>query len=412
MIRKVIRKTAALALCAAVLAGGFLYLRAAYLPDNIYVRENESFSYGQGLLTVRADGQALAAVSATAGDSRSAQLCLFDMIPVKTVRVTTVEETWLVPGGMSFGVKMFTAGVVIVGTADVHTKGGAVNPAKEAGLQPGDVILTVDGAGVSGNEDILAIVSSSNGRPLEIRYVREGETRTTRLTPANARNGTGFKAGMWVRDSSAGIGTVTYYNRQSGLVAGLGHGVTDTDTGLVLPVASGELVRVTISGVEKGRAGDPGELKGTFEREAPFARLIYNSESGVFARCTDEEFAAGQAVAAALRQEVGVGACKILCTVDGGSPAYYDAQIESVNLSDANPTRNMVVRITDEALIERTGGIVQGMSGSPILQNGKLVGALTHVFVNEPTKGYGIFIENMLYTERYALINEKNTDFT
>ncbi len=408
-MRKTIKMALAFAVAVAVLAGGFLYLRGSYLPDNIYVRESENFSFGQGLLTVRADGKALAAVSTTVGDSRNAKLYLFDMIPLKTVRVTTVEETRLVPGGMNFGIKMFTAGVVVVGTADVYTKGGSINPAANAGILPGDIILSIDGVHVGGNADIMAIVSSSEGRALDIKYQRDGENRSTRLTPANAKNGTGFKAGMWVRDSSAGIGTVTYINETSGLVAGLGHGVTDVDTGVVLPVSSGELVRVTITGIEKGRTGTPGELKGVFDSARPFAQLIYNSEYGVFASRTDDSFGLGKSLPAALKQEVGTGPCKILCAVDGGEPVYYDAVIESVNLSDANPTKNMVVHITDETLIGLTGGIVQGMSGSPIIQNGKIVGALTHVFVNEPTKGYGLFIENMLYNERYALLSEKNS---
>ncbi len=403
MLYRIIRKTLVLLLIFALLAAGYLYLRNACLPDRLYVRSGEDFQYGQGLLTVRTGGQTLAEASAPVGDSRNAKLYLFDMIPLKTVRVTTVEETRLIPGGMNFGIKMFTAGVVVVGTADVYTKGGPVNPAAEAGIYAGDVILTIDGANVSGNEDIMAIVSSSAGRPLEIVYQRDGETRTTHLTPANAKDGTGFKAGMWVRDSSAGIGTVTYINESSGIVAGLGHGVTDVDTGIVLPVLSGELVQVTITGIEKGRVGTPGELKGVFDSTRPFAKLLTNTEAGVYAKRTDESFGLGQSLPAALRQEIETGPCKILCAVEGGEPAYYDAKIESVNLSDANPTKNMVIQITDERLIELTGGIVQGMSGSPIIQNGKIIGALTHVFVNEPTKGYGIFIENMMYNEQYAL---------
>ena len=389
-----------------VLAAAWYFLTTGYLPDRVCVYEGESWDFGRGLLTVRSGGGSLAQASSTAGASTDGTLYLFDMIPLKTVRVVTVEETSLMPCGIPFGVKMFTAGVVVASMSDIYTLGGPVCPAREAGLQPGDVILTIDGVCVAGNEDIAAIVSSSEGRSLAVEYQRDGQTRSTKLSPANAKNGTGFKAGMWVRDSSAGIGTVTYVNYESGIVAGLGHGIIDADSGVVLPVLSGELVSVAITGVEKGQAGAPGELKGVFSHGVPFATLAYNCESGVFATL-EREFCSAQLLPTALRQEVVAGKALLLTTVDGGEPRYYDIEIEAVNLSDSNPTKNLVIRITDSELIEKTGGIVQGMSGSTIVQNGKIIGALTHVFINEPTKGYGIFIENMLLCEPYALDHAK-----
>ncbi|MEG0913880.1 MAG: SpoIVB peptidase [Oscillospiraceae bacterium] len=407
---RVMKTVLTVVLIMSVLACGFFYFRKNYLPDIICVREKENFSFGQGLLTVKADGKKLAAASTSAGTSRNGTLYLFDMIPLKTVRIQTVDDKRLIPCGICFGIKMFTAGVVVVGTSDIYTLGGSVNPAAQAGIEAGDIILTIDGAFVSSNEDIMAIVSSSEGRTLSIQYVRDGASKSTKLTPANAKNGNGFKAGMWVRDSSAGIGTVTYYNESSEIIAGLGHGVTDSDTGLVLPVSSGELVRVSITGVEKGKTGSPGELKGIFDSSKPFANLLFNSECGIFAKRTDDSFGLGASMPVALKQEIRMGSCKVLCAANGDEPAYYDAQIESINLSDENPSKNMIVRITDEKLIKITGGIVQGMSGSPIVQNGKIIGALTHVFVNEPTKGYGIFIENMLYNEQYALLRKNNAD--
>ncbi len=394
-----------LVLC--VLAAGWYFLSMDYLPDRVCVYEGERWAFGRGLLTVRSEKGELAPASTTQGASVDGTLYLFDMIPLKTVRVMTVDRVSLQPCGMPFGVKMFTAGVVVASVSQVQTLGGPVCPAKDAGLAPGDVILTVDGVAVSGNEDIAAVVSSSEGRALTVEYQRDGRTATAVLVPANAKNGTGFKAGMWVRDSSAGIGTVTYIHSETGVVAGLGHGITDADSGIVLPVLSGELVSVTVTGVEKGQAGAPGELKGVFSRGAPYATLRYNCESGVFATL-NREFCSSQPLPIALRQEVATGKALLLCTVDGGEPVYYDISIEAVNLSDANPTKNLVVRITDPDLIEKTGGIVQGMSGSPIIQNGRIVGALTQVFVNEPTKGYGIVIENMLLCEPYVLDQAKN----
>ena len=206
---------------------------------------------------------------------------------------------------------------------------------------------------------------------------------------------------MWVRDSSAGIGTLTYLDPESGIFAGLGHGVCDVDTGTLMPLYSGEAVNVAITGVTKGESGSPGELRGTFSQEAPIGTLVKNEATGIYGQMDgipDILSQGGEPVAVAMRQEVHTGKAMIRTTISGDTPVEYEISIERVSLSEQNPTRNMVIRITDPRLLSATGGIVQGMSGSPILQNGKLVGAVTHVLVNDPTRGYGILIENMLET--------------
>ncbi len=406
-MRKLIRPIATVLVFALLLYGGFLILDDNYLPSTIYLFENETFEYGQGLLTLRTKKGSVTEASTRVGGSYNAQLYLFDLIPLKTVRVSTIERTYLVPGGMTFGVKMFTSGVIVVGMGDVYTAGGKVCPARDAGLELGDIIITVDGKTVTGNDDLASIVQQSNGEALKIVYMRNGVRATARVTPANAKDGTGFKAGMWVRDSSAGIGTVTYINEATGMMAGLGHGVTDSDTGVVLPVGSGELVPVQITGVHKGQVGSPGELRGNFGLRTPIATLDYNCEAGIFGTVA-YKFYTAEPLPVALKQEVKTGKALLLCTINGEGPKYYDVSIESINLSDSTPTKNLVIKITDQALISATGGIVQGMSGSPIIQNGRIIGALTHVFVNDPTKGYGIFIENMLYNEKYAATVKTN----
>jgi stage IV sporulation protein B len=401
-MKKWIKKTAVLALLATLLWSGVSVAGEGYLPANIYLYEGEEFSYGQGLLTLRTRKTELTEVSTRPGGSYNATLYLFDLIPLKAVRVSTMKRMYLIPGGMAFGVKMFTSGVIVVGMGDIYTAGGKVCPAREAGLELGDVIITIDGRTVEGNDGLASIVHQSGGRALSVVYTRDGERRSTKLTPANSRDGTGFKAGMWVRDSTAGIGTVTYINEETGMMAGLGHGVRDSDTGIEMPVKSGELVPVDITGVVKGQVGAPGELRsGDFGRNSPIATLEYNCESGVFGRVV-REFYSADPLPVAFKQDVKVGGALLLCTVDGEGPKYYEIEIESANLSDASPTQNLVVRITDPELLDKTGGIVQGMSGSTIVQNGRIIGALTHVFVHDPTKGYGIFIENMLYNEKYA----------
>ena len=198
-----------------------------------------------------------------------------------------------------------------------------------------------------------------------------------------------------MRDSTAGIGTITFYNPETGAFGGLGHGICDTDTTELMPLLNGEIVPVTISGVTKGQKGSPGELKGYFASNESVGTLSANVEEGVYGNL-DTAPAGSTPLKAAMKQEVKAGAAQILTTIDGSGPQYYDIQVESIDYHENQSSKNMVIHVTDSALLEKTGGIVQGMSGSPIIQNGKIVGAVTHVFVNDPTRGYGIFAENML----------------
>ncbi|MDO4566206.1 MAG: SpoIVB peptidase [Oscillospiraceae bacterium] len=398
-MRKFLKPAAIFCLFALALGLAYGIAGDTYLPEFVYVSEGESFSFAGGLLTARRSVPQLAEVSSSgegSGSSYNATLMLLGTLPLKSVRVIQTGRIWLKPGGMTFGVKMFTEGVVVVGFSKVRSAGVSLSPAEEAGLKLGDVISRVDGVLIDGNSKLAAVVEAGGGRALKVEYSREGETATAWLKPAPAADGTGYKAGMWVRDSSAGIGTVTFFCEETGVLAGLGHGVTDTDTGVIMPLSSGELVPVSVTGVVKGQSGAAGELKGAFSRGEPLATLEYNCQSGVYGRLLAEETSFGAALPAAYKQDIISGKAMILCTVDGGGPAYYDIEIESINLSGAQPSKNIVLRVTDEELLELTGGIVQGMSGSPIIQNGCIIGAVTHVFLNDPTRGYGIFIENML----------------
>ena len=210
---------------------------------------------------------------------------------------------------------------------------------------------------------------------------------------------------MWVRDSSAGIGTLTFVDNATGVFAGLGHSIHDVDTGATISLLKGEIVPVTITGVTKGAVGSPGELKGSFSSAVPTGTITVNGETGVYGEAT--AYLKGTDMEVALSQEIKTGPAEIITTLDGQTPQYFSVQIEKVALSAEDPNRNMVIHITDSALLNQTGGIVQGMSGSPIVQNGKLVGAVTHVFVNDPTRGYGIFAENMLETADHALSSQQ-----
>ncbi len=303
----------------------------------------------------------------------------------------------LVPCGTPFGIKLFTNGVVVAGTADLETPTGTVNPAAKADVWVGDIIRSVNGKPVTKNEQIAAAIQKSGGKALKLGLLRSGKEQTANILPVQSAGS--YRAGLWVRDSAAGVGTLTFYDPQTHAFAGLGHGITDPDTHTIMPFGCGDIVPVTISGVQKGSAGVPGELEGYFTSDVPSGTLYSNSEQGVFGNLKQPPH--NTAVPVCPAEEVKAGPVQIVCTIDGNTPHTYQAEIELLNVRGAR-SKNMVLHITDKTLLARAGGIVQGMSGSPILQQGRLVGAVTHVFVNDPTRGYGILAENMLSAEKKA----------
>ena len=320
---------------------------------------------------------------------------------------TAAMRDYVVPGGEIFGIKLYTRGVLVAKTDLVATENGSENPAQAAGLRAGDVIIEINGAEVNRKKEVSDAIEQSGGTPLRMTVERGGEELHLHCTPARSAAGGKYIAGLWVRDSSAGIGTITFYDKRSGAVAGLGHAICDVDTGGVMTAAGGELVRARVMGCYKGVDGTPGELCGVFEPET-IASLEHNSDCGVYGRLAGTGGAGpgadgpfdGQPVPVALKSEVKTGPAQALVTIDGREKQAYDVEIVKVSMNASSNRKNMTIRVTDPALIEATGGIVQGMSGSPILQNGMLVGAITHVFVNTPLEGYAIFAETMLATAR------------
>ncbi len=304
--------------------------------------------------------------------------------------VSAADE--LCAGGMPFGVRFQTDGIIIESVEDVKTASGAVCPAKRAGLAPGDLILSVNGERVASAEGLIGIIADSGGHEIKLLCRRGGEERTVSLLPVKDEKGV-FRAGMWVRDSAAGIGTVTFYDPETGSFAGLGHGICDSTTGELIPLVTGKVTDVTIFGVERGVAGTPGELKGYFgSRET--GTICKNSVTGVYG--TFDEAPDGAVPAKVIhRDEVKTGDAIIRCTLADGKMRDYTARISEID-HGSRTSKSFVITITDKALIDATGGIVQGMSGSPVFQDGGLVGAVTHVMINDPTRGYGIFIDNML----------------
>ncbi len=408
-MKKLIRGIAAT--CAACCTGLLVLISAVSfsMPNSYSVIEGDNLTLQTVLpLSVgdRDTGESSKLVGMTSGNKVNMELKLFGFVPVKEVSVQVVEPKSVIPAGTPFGVKMFTQGVIVVGLTEVPTKDGTVCPAKEAGIRTGDVILKIDGHSVGNNEDIADIISKSEGRALKVEMKRKDVAFNVSIQPALSQTDTQYKGGMWVRDSSAGIGTITYYDSETGSFGGLGHAITDVDTGEIMPLSSGEVVDVDILGAVKGKKGAPGELKGTFRTQKPVGSLLANRETGVFGKLLNP-ISYREPMPVAMKQDVKEGEAKIICTVDENIAQEFDIKIERVNLNDTAPTKNMVIKVTDPRLLEKTGGIVQGMSGSPIIQDGKVIGAVTHVFVNDSTKGYGIFIENMLKTAATVSAQQK-----
>ncbi len=399
-MRRIIRTITAVCLAVAITMLTAVAVMASRLPDEFLVQAGSHLLLGEnikaGSLQDTISGKTVRVEKTTnAGAHYDTQLSIFGLIPIKDVKVSVVDERVVIPCGTPFGIKMFTDGVVVVGLTDVESDEGMRNPAKEAGIKLGDIITKINGKRVSTNEDISSSISSYNGKPLTLTLRRGHNEMQLDVTPVKAKSDNRYKAGIWVRDSSAGIGTVTFFDVQTGLFGGLGHPVCDIDTGEILPLMSGDVVGVTITDVTKGVPGLPGELIGSFNSSSVDGSLIVNTNTGIYGMLNVSP-SKHAAVPVALKQEVKEGKATILSTVDGGEPKEYNIVIEKANLNNGNPTKNLIIRITDNRLLEKTGGIVQGMSGSPILQNNKLVGAVTHVFVNDPARGYGIFAENML----------------
>lgn len=319
---------------------------------------------------------------------------LLGIIPVKTTSIIQSKPKKVSVSGESFGIKLYTDGVIIVGIRDVETDKGKCNPAKEAGLEKGDIIIEINGKKVYSADSVTDILNDNNGNNYKITVKRNGNYKEFLLKPAYSSSQGCYKVGLWVRDSTAGVGTITYYDKSNNTVSALGHPITDVDTNEIMPILDGEAVRATVTKIYKSKAGEAGSLCCEFTNDI-IGTLKKNCQSGIYGKytCTLKNTYEYEV---ASPNEIVRGPVQILCTIDSGKAKFYNAQISRISYRENKKGKNMVVKITDERLLEKTGGIVQGMSGSPIIQNGKLVGALTHVIVDSPEKGYAIFAQDMV----------------
>jgi stage IV sporulation protein B len=331
--------------------------------------------------------------------------------PIKKVDVNVLKDFKVIPGGQSIGVKLNSVGVLVVGHHQVNTNDGKKSPGEIAGIKVGDIITKINGQRIEKMSDVAPFVKDSgeNGKPLQVVISRESGEFTTNLQPLKDQNEESYKLGLYIRDSAAGIGTMTFYEPKSMKYGALGHVISDMDTKKPIVVADGQIVRSTVTSIEKGSNGDPGEKLARFssDREV-IGNIKRNSPFGIFGELNKDisNGIADKALPISLSHQVKEGPAQILTVVDNDKVELFDIEIVSTIPQKFPATKGMVLKVTDKKLLEKTGGIVQGMSGSPIIQDGKLIGAVTHVFVNDPTSGYGVHIEWML-TEAGIDIYEK-----
>ncbi len=304
----------------------------------------------------------------------------------------------LVPVGKTVGITVEICGALVVGTESFEsTEGKICSPASDGGLRLGDIIVRIDGCAVTSADSLGTLIKERGGDEIKVSVLRDGKEESIKLSSVKSKSDGKYKLGVWIKDSSSGIGTLTFYDPQTQEFVALGHGICDVGEQLT-PISSGNITNATVASVKRGEAGEPGELIGIFsESDNSLGRVESNTNHGISGKLdmsVTKELGTN-ALPIAERSEVAEGPATILSNIEGEIVAEYSAEILKIN-KDTSSEKGMVIKITDERLLERTGGIVRGMSGSPIIQNGRIVGAVTHVFVNDPTRGYGIFIENML----------------
>lgn len=381
------------------------------IPKTITVFEGQDFNFQKAApvsatlvsqnSTISLD-QEKHSVSVKASENGKNEMLLeFAGIPIKKVDVHVLKDFRVIPGGQSIGVKLNTVGVLVVGHHLINTTTGKKSPGEISGIKIGDIITEINGSKIEKMTDVAPFVQNAgqDGKALDMVISRESGKFTTKLTPLKDKGENTYKLGLYIRDSAAGIGTMTFVHPQSKKYGALGHVISDMDTKKPIVVEDGQIVRSTVTSIEKGSNGDPGEKLARFSSDREIVGNIQkNSPFGIFGELNKElkNGVMDKALPIALSHQVKVGPAKILTVVNDDRVEEFDIEIVSTIPQKFPATKGMVIKVTDPKLLEKTGGIVQGMSGSPIIQNGKLIGAVTHVFVNDPTSGYGVHIEWML----------------
>lgn len=377
------------------------------IPNELVVFEGEKISVKTLLgLNIKNENQQTIETSSSNGEKLSQdvgkstlEVSLFDNILLKNVEVSVLPKTKVIPVGNIAGVKLYTSGVLVVGMSEIEGNDNKkYKPYENTGIKEGDTIIKVNDKNINSTSDLIQTVNLSQGHDISIKYVHQQETKECSITPVKTNNSQ-YKIGLWVRDSAAGVGTVTFYDPTSKTFGALGHGITDIDTNELINIASGEFITTRILNITKGESGNPGKIQGTIENQNNIGTIGKNTRFGIYGKVDNLaslNIDTSKEAEVALREEIQLGKAKILCSLDNQKPQEYEIEIEKIYKDNNYDNKSMKIKVTDEKLLEKTGGIIQGMSGSPVLQNGKFVGAITHVLVNDPQEGYAVFGDIML----------------
>lgn len=374
----------------------------SFLPSNYIIIQGESLKINTllGTTLVQKESNNLQTVQ-TVSNLNNKQvgkvdfsLSLFHLFKVKDLSVNVIPKTSVVPIGKAIGMKLYTDGVLVVGMSEIEGK----RPYENTGIQEGDRIIQINENDIRNTTELMKEVNASKGDKIHIKYIHEEETITTSMKPVKSGED-GYKLGLWVRDAAAGVGTLTFYEPDTKMFATLGHGILDVDTSDLIKIANGELVTTNILNIQKGEKGKPGEIRGTIESGYTLGRITKNTAFGVYGMLDAPSYlsiSTKDAIDVATREEIKTGAAQIICELENGKTQYFNIEIQKVFIGNNEDNKSMLLKVTDEELLDKTGGIIQGMSGAPIVQDGKFIGAVTHVLVNDPSQGYGVFADIML----------------
>ena len=380
----------------------YLYVcNISMLPNNIILMQGEALNLNT-ILGINIKNTNVVTASSNLNNSivedtgkMELKLNLFNLFPVKDVTVNVIPKTTVVPLGKAIGMRLYTEGVLVVGMSEIEGQ----KPYENSGIETGDKIIEINNVEINNTDELIQCVNNSNGSNVEIKYINDkNEEEVANILPAKTSNNE-YKLGLWVRDAAAGVGTITFYEPSTGKFGALGHGINDVDTYELIDIANGELVNTNIIDIVKGEKGSPGEIRGIIEGERTIGSISKNTSFGVYGNVLDTtklNINKNNELEVANRSEIKLGKAEIMCELENGKVENYEIEIQKIFLENNSDNKSMLIKVTDEELIEKTGGIIQGMSGAPIIQNGKFVGAVTHVLVNDPKMGYAVFGDLMI----------------
>ncbi len=387
----------------------FIYtLSIDSVPENITVFQGEGIKipilYGMQIngkqkeKTIEVASNTENSITSEVGKTKL-ELKLLDTIKLKEVNIDVLPKTKVIPVGKVAGVKLYTSGVLVVGMSEIEGQDKKIyKPYEATNIKEGDTIISVNETPITTTEELTKKVNESRGEAIELKYMHKEETMQCSITPVKTSNSE-YKLGLWVRDSAAGVGTVTFYEPTTESFAALGHGLVDIDTDELIQISSGEFVTTNILKVEKGEKGIPGKIQGTLDKQKTIGNIVKNTSYGIYGKAEDIttlNLDASSEMEVATRSEIKTGKAEILCSLENGKTEKYEIEIEKIFPQNNYDNKSMKIKVTDNKLIEKTGGIIQGMSGSPIIQDGKFIGAITHVLVNDPLEGYAVFGDIMV----------------